>query len=423
MTDVTLTAHSPSSGQPTTPRAWLTYCAVGYILLALFVTFNLVLIAWGAPAVGIRSWVVSDGRLPGVGGLAVLAWAGLILIAVGAVGGDLSRRQWQLIAAVGLWIGSAAVSMTLHGQMGDMRYWYVAVAAVAVAVAGALIPFASLKRMLLLLGWFFGWGSVVAGLSDLILGWPPVLVEDPRYQRWLAVVGVDTGPLASINGVTPGRVYVGLTCAVLLVFAVRAKPGKWTWVMSAGLIAATLWSFSRTGVVAIILGLLVTVIPVERIPKAFGWTLAALLTVILLPLATSGWFQTRRVTDGTTNWRLDVWQGHLSDPQVWMPFGVGPKPAVPGVADHAHQQFLEALVVGGWMGLAGCVTFVVLATWVAVRLAGIDNRTTLGVLFVMGAVFQVDVVTFAAAYAALNNAFILIVAIMVCAAGRVPRGT
>lgn len=421
MSDTALTPASSKRPGIAAGHSWLTYIGVGYVLLALFVTFNLVLVAWGSPAVGITSWVTQEGRLAGAGGLEVLTWFGLLVIVLGVVRGGFSRRQWQLVAAVAAWIGSTAISMTLHGELRDTRFWYVAVASVAVAVAGAMIPFSVLKRLMVALGWFFGWGSTLVGLSDLIFGWPTVLIGDPRYERWLSVVGIDSGPLASLNGVTPGRVYVGLTCAVLLVFAVRAVPGKWTWAMSAGLVIATLWSFSRTGVVAVVVGLLVALVPVERIPRAFGWTLTALLAVILLPLVLSGWLQTTPVTDGTTTWRLALWQNHLSDPQVWMPFGVGPKSYVPGVADHAHQQFLESLVVGGWLGLAGCVAFVVLAARVAVLVAGLDNRATLGVVFVMGAIFQIDVVTFTATYSVLNNAFVLIVAVVISAAGLADR--
>ena len=67
------------------------------------------------------------------------------------------------------------------------------------------------------------------------------------------------------------------------------------------------------------------------------------------------------------------------------------------------------------------MAFVVLAALVAVRVAGIDNRATLGVVFVMGAIFQVDVVTFSASYLVLNNALILIVALVASAAGWVRR--
>lgn len=417
---ITTERHSAVNSTPDAPR-WLTYVGVGYVLLALFVTFNLVLVAWGQPAVGISSWVVSEGQLPGTGGLAFLGAAGVAIVVLGAVWGGISTVQWGLIAAVTAWIGATALSMTLHGTMQDTRYWFVAAAAMAVAVSGALIPVAVLKRLMLALGWFFGWGSVLVGLSDLTFGWPTVLIVDERYERWLSVVGFSTGELSGTNGVTPGRVYVGLTCAVLLVFALRAVPGRWTWIMWAGLVAAALWSFSRTGVVAIVVGLLATLIPVERMRRAFGWILTGLLTVILLPLALSGWLASTAITDGTTVWRFALWQDYLSNARVWMPFGIGPKPSSVEYADHAHQQFLEALAVGGWLGLAGCVAFVVLAAWVAVAIAGIDNRATLGVVFVMGAIFQVDVVTFSATYAVLNNAFILIVAVTVSTAGLVRR--
>lgn len=397
---------------------WLSYVGAGYLLLALFVTLNVVLIAWGSPAVGVRSWLQQEGRLPGSGGLAVLAGVGLVVVVLGAWRAEIRGRQWRLIAAVALWIGSAAVSMALHGVIRDARFGCVTVASVAVAVAGAMIPFDVLKRLMFSLGWFFGWGSVLAGLSDLAFGWPTVLIADERYERWMSVVGINAGDLSSLNGVTPGRVYVGLTCAVLLVFSVRAMPGRWTWMMSAGLVIATLWSFSRTGVVAIVVGLLVTLIPFER-HRAFGWTLAGLFALILLPVSSSAWLRLTPITDGTTVWRFDLWQDYLANPQVWMPFGAGPKPSSVNYADHAHQQFLEALAVGGWLGLAGCVAFVVMAVWVGVRVAGLDNRATIGVVFVMGAIFQVDVLTYSASYMALNNAFILVVAVLVSAAGLV----
>lgn len=415
MTQVTLA--SEELGASGSGSKWLPRLGVGYLLLALFVTFNLVLVAWGSPAPAVEAWVRSDGRPPGAMGLAVLAWTGLVTIVFGAVSGRISSKQWVLIGAVGVWIGATAVSMVLHGTMRDVRFWYVSVASIAVAVAGALIPFDLLKKVMSVLGWFFGWGSVLAGLSDLVLGWPTVLLADPRYEGWLSVVGLQVSDVESLNGVTPGRVYVGLTCAVLLVFAVRAVPGKWTWAMAGGLVVATLWSFSRTGVAAILLGLVVTLIPVERLGNALAWVRGGLVAVILAPLVLSGWLATTRITDGTTTWRFDLWQDYLTNPQVWTPFGIGPKTSSPNYADHAHQQFLEALAVGGWLGLAGCLAFVVLAAGVAVRVAGLDNRATLGVVFVMGAIFQVDVVTFSATYLVLNNAFILIVAAVVSAAG------
>jgi hypothetical protein len=404
---------APSAARP----RWLEYVGLGYVLLALLVTLNIALVAWGPPAPRLVELIVGEGRPPGAGGLAALGWVGTAVIALVVWRGELNGWQAGLVAAVAAWIGSAAVSMSIHGLMQDVRYWAVAVGSVAVAAAGALISFTQLRRLMLGLGWFYGWGSVLVGLSDLLIGWPVVLVPgDPRYGRWLSMLGVDVGDVASLNGVTPGRVYVGLTCAVLLVFAVRAVPGRWTWVMSVGLVAATLWSFSRTGMVAMIVGVLVTLIPFER-AKRIWWPLTGLLGFMLLPLVLSGWLRGSSISDGTTVWRFDLWQRYLADSEVWMPFGIGPKPASPEYAGHAHQQLLESLAVGGWLGLAGCVAFIVLATWVAVRVAALDNRAAVGVLFVMAVIFQVDVVTFSAAYAALNNAYILIVVVILSTAG------
>ncbi|MCB0920616.1 MAG: O-antigen ligase family protein [Actinobacteria bacterium] len=422
MSDTITTGRTEAVNRTSRPPRWLTYTGIGYVLLALLVTFNFVLFAWGPPAPRIVSWTWVEGEPPGSRGLAVLAWTGLIVIVLGVARGAITRQQWALVAAVGAWIGATAVAMVLHGVVNDVRFWYVAVSAVALAVSGALIPLKDTKRLMVGLGWFFGWGSVLAALSDLALGWPTVLIPDsPRYGRWLSMVGLEVGEVASLNGVTPGRVYVGLTCAILLVFAVRAVPGRWTWIMSVGLVLATVWSFSRTGMVAIVVGLLAALIPVERLRNAFGWVLAGLFAVILLPLALSGWLATTSITDGTTVWRFALWQDYLSNPQVWSPFGIGPKPSSLDYADHAHQQLLDALAAGGWLGLAGVVAFVVLAALVAVRVAGIDNRATLGVVFVMGAIFQVDVVTFSASYLVLNNALILIVALVASAAGWVRR--
>ncbi len=61
---------------------WRMYLGIGYLLLALSVTLNVVLVAWGSPAVGLSTWVVDDGKLPGAGGLAVLGLVGLIVVIV-----------------------------------------------------------------------------------------------------------------------------------------------------------------------------------------------------------------------------------------------------------------------------------------------------------------------------------------------------
>ena len=56
--------------------------------------------------------------------------------------------------------------------MPSVGFWSVTVSSVSVAVAGALVPLRLLSRLILGFGWFFGWGSVLAGISDLVFGWP-----------------------------------------------------------------------------------------------------------------------------------------------------------------------------------------------------------------------------------------------------------
>jgi hypothetical protein len=398
------------------PR-WLKAAGLTYVVLSLGLTVNLVLGEWGAP--NLESLLVREGALPGAPGLALLGWLGLVLLVLALWRGGLSGRQWAVAAAVGTWLGATALSMTLHGQLQDNRFWSIATIATATAAGGALAGPVLMRCALLVMGWFYGWGSVLAGIGDALFGWPSVLVDsDPRYGRWLSMVGPDLGVVPSLNGVTPGRVYVGLTCAILLVFAVRTLrpiPRRW-WhrVMPAGLVLAILWSFSRTGIVASVLGLLAALVPYERFRRraATAWTFAAVMVIILLPMSFSALLQRTPITDGTTTWRFDLWQDYLRTPGVWTPFGIGPKPASPQWADHAHHHFLEALATGGWLGLAGSVALVWLAVAVGVGATRWDNRATIGVVFVMAAIFQVDVVTFSANYAAMNNALILLVAIV-----------
>lgn len=395
---------------------------MGYVLAVLGFTLLSVLGYWGVAS--ISEWLTPAGTTAHATGLRVLAWAGLVVLALGVWWGTPTPAQGWMIAAVGVWNGATAVSMTLHSELYDGRFWAVTAVGLGLAAAASMIPAPTLRRLLLTLGWFYGWGSVFSGLASLSIGWPAVnLVGEERFSRWVSWVGVNGDTFGALNGLTPGRVYAGLTGGLLLVYTVRTLAGgglRWWWWMSCpGLLLTVMWALSRTGGVIIALGLVASLIPWERLRA--GWLLGAIFAVILSPLLLSGWLANQDVSDGSTSWRFDLWQQYLHKPGLWSPFGIGPQPASNMYADHAHQQLLESQATGGWLGLLGVCAFVVLGALAAQRSAIWDNRAALAVLFGMAAIFEVDVVVFTNRYDVVNNAFVLIVVVLVAAAASPPH--
>lgn len=393
---------------------------IGYILLILALTINRVLDNWGAPHV---QWLLGSGPGPvGGPGLAVGGLLGLGMVVVSISRGHASRVQLWMLVAIGGWMLAPILAMYLHGDIRDPRYWSIAGIGLGLAAASIMVPQDWANRMLLLLGFLYGWGSVFLGVSALVTDTPRNVLSfgGERYSRWLAMLGldVDVGSVGVNSGFTPGRVYLGLTCGLLLVFSVRTlltrRYPTWMWLSVPGMAIAILWAFSRTGLLIILVGLVASLIPWERAKSV--WLVLAVFGLILVPVALSLLPSSGAVTDGTTVWRFALWRSYLDDGDVWGPFGAGPQMAAPDVADHAHQQLLEAQVVGGWLGLAGCLAFIILFALSAHRCAHMDHRAAIAVLFGMAAIFQLDVVTFANRYETINNAFVLIVVIAVRAA-------
>lgn len=395
---------------------WVEFVGIGYVLLALLVILNVVVSAWDPPALGVASWVERRGST----GLGVTAWIGLGVVLVAAKWGQLARLQWQLAVVVGLWVGMPAISMTLHGSLADGRYWAVAWASISIVAGGALISAELLRMLMYGLGWFYGWGSVAVGLADSFLDWPEVLVGgDDRYSRWLSALGIDAGEVPALNGLLGGRIFVGMTCAVLLVYVVRVMLSRptswWLWLIPIGLLSAAGWSFARVGATAMFVGLVAATIPWERL--RLPWLAGVLVAVALAPILVvqivgSGW-----LPEGTTRWRVDLWQRYLSDATVLRPFGRGPQAPLDWVTGHAHNQFLESQATGGWLALAGLVGFLVLGAVAARASAHVDHRAAVAVLFTAVAIFQVDVLTFAPTFVNLNGAFVLVLVVIASSAG------
>ncbi|TXH41565.1 MAG: O-antigen ligase domain-containing protein [Actinobacteria bacterium] len=392
---------------------WLEGVGLAYILAVLLQGLLNIVIPW-------FGWMTPpDSRGPVIPGLVLLGWAGVVVLVLVVWRGDLTARQWHLVVAVAAWCATPALSMVLHGSLQDTRFWPVAFTSVTVAAAGAVLSARTVRRLMYCLGWFFGWGSVLAGISDVVWGWPEVLVLDAdRFAQWLAILGIDVDEVASLNGLVGGRIFLGMTCAVLLVYVVRAMTGRatpaWMWAMPVGLALAAMWSFARVGWFAILVGLLAALLPWERIRS--WWLTVALLVLAIVPLVLLLTVGSKWIPDGTTRWRFDLWDEYLADPAMLGPFGIGPQNPPDWVRGHAHQQFLESQATGGWLAIAGLVGFLILGA-VSVRAAAYtDNRAAIAVLFAAVAIFQIDVVTFAPTFVNLNNAFVLIVVVVLSSA-------
>jgi len=400
---------------------WAPRVGLAYVLAILAFTVAGVLASWSVP--GLRVWPGPIGEDGYSGIWSVLGWIGLVVLGYAAWLKEFTTRQGWMLVAVALWLGATALSMVIHGDLADARFWdFTAIGSGLVAGAALATP-STVRATMLGLGWFFGWGSIMAGVSDMFFDWPRVLVPEDRFVRWVRMLGVDVDTFGALSGVTPGRVYVGLTCGLLLVYTVRTLLAgdhpRWMWVSCVGLTLAPLWALSRTGGVIIVLGLLAPLVPWERF--RIGWLLASVFGVILLPLSLSWWLSGRAISDGTTAWRFDLWLDYLSRPGMWTPFGIGPQPFSLAYADHAHHQVLEAFATGGWVGLGGIVAFIALGTAAAHQSAQWDARAAIAVVFGMAAIFQVDVVTMANRYATINIAFVLIVTVVVNAAASPPH--
>jgi hypothetical protein len=400
---------------------WVRAVGVGYVVAVFGLGLLNLLAGWGVR--GVRVWLTPPGEAFNAPALSMLGWLGVAVLVVATVRRVPSQCQWWMVAAVAGWLGSTALSMTVHGVLDDSRYWSVAAIGVGVASAATLAAPADIRRLLLTLGWVFGWGSVAAGTSNAVFGWPKSVSGEERFAGWIQMLGIQVDSFQALAGLTSGRVYAGLTCGLLLVYTVRTLMNgdhpRWLWLSTPGMVITVFWSLSRTGFVIMVIGLLAALLPWERL--RVGWLLAGVFTVILTPLVGSAWLARLDISDGTTAWRFDLWQDYLGKAQLWTPFGIGPQPFNLDYADHAHQQFLEALATGGWLGLIGVVTFVVLGSYAARSAAARDNRAAISVLFGMAVIFQLDVVTFAAAYRLVNNAFVIVVVVLVGAASLAAR--
>ena len=400
-----------AGGRRASTRACVSWVGTGYLLICVWVTVNAVFTSFGWPFPH-SQWLA--GEPAGGRGLALLAACG-VAVSLAAVGSHaVSPRQWPLIAALAAWLLGPWLSMVVLGSSYDARYWKIAVSGCAVAFAATVVTANHLAALLRFLGWVFGWGSVIAGVSQLFVGWPVVLIGgDQRHLEWLSTLGISASSTMVLNGLSPGRLFLAMTCGLLLVIVLRqGRFGTHRWtttLLAAGLVLAVLWSAGRVGVMAAGTGLIAAMIPWHRWPR---WV--AFLSAIVIPLAPLVASRAFISPEGSAQWRFDLWSSYFSQTDVWSPFGLGPAEPVVAVRGHAHNQLLESLSGGGWISLGGLLAFLYLALVVA-RLAE-DNHLTEGIVFAMCGIFAFDVLSFAPSFTSLNTAFVMGVGVVVNAA-------
>lgn len=210
----------------------------------------------------------------------------------------------------------------------------------------------------------FGSVALAALAPDLAFG------DGPTDLRRLAI-----GPLTHrLAGLTPHPNYLSVTAIICLLLCVFLHARNRTAVVVTCLVALAL-AESRVAIVS--LGLVAVVVwvlngksPLRRVTIAAPLTAAILIwSGSLLPSDESA-----LTADISTNGRLRVWgitwQLFLQDPwQGFGPLGFEPESQSPLLGAgllHAHNQVLQGIAEGGWIG--GLLTVVILGwiVWIAI---------------------------------------------------------
>lgn len=411
------------------PR-WHELFGVAYLLLVPAYSMGFLLAASGWTRVGVVGF--NSGDKPGSNGLTLLAWLGVGVAFSSLISGRPTRRQWQLSGVIGVWIGAVAPVAVVKGQPWDSRYVTFGVIAAAVALAAATPRPEYVRRTLFGMGWVLGWGSVVLGITTVLTGWPGVAIKgDPRFAEWLQMLRLPVSEVYWLNGLSPGRLFLGMSTSLLLVYTVRTVLRRhcpwWCWALPLGLLFSLVWSFSRTGLLAAAVGLLATLLPYERLKGTAGakaaFAFVGQVAILLVPLLIASTGMARLVSDGTTQSRFEIWRDYLTNGRFWLPLGLGPGEPVIFDADHAHNQLLQSQVLGGWVAVAALLAFLFVASLVAMCVAGRDGRATVGVLFSSAVIFGFDILSPAIRHWSLNTALVVLIAVVVSAAGLEDRSS
>lgn len=406
-----------------------------YLIWCLFVVLNTALHEKGLPSLSSNA---PSGRFPlGELGLELSAVMAVAVLAVAVASRIPNLTQWLLGLLTGAWMLSPWLSLGIQEGRWESRFLEMAATALGIALGAALAGATLVRWVLYVAGVIWAGGSLVAGLvatstSSRVL--PMVLATDPadRFTQWVQALGVDVpgGSVRALEGLAVHRNLLGMTLALLLVVQFRHVLTLHTasWIKGVLMILgpwmtgiALVWTLSRTSLAAAAAGVLVSLIPIERVRRRGTlYALGGMMALIAIaPLLASNTLATT-LEPGTLRWRAILWQQLLEMPGVWTVLGLGPATKYPLRAFHAHNQALETLIIGGLLGATCLLILTVLSTVTTTRVARVDRRASFACLVTGVWVSQTEIISNSRNMLEMNPANVILIAMVVAAAGLLP---
>jgi hypothetical protein len=304
-----------------------------------------------------------------------------------------------------------------------------------VAVAASLAGSGLTQWLIWTVGVVWSLGSLILGVIATATGsrWVPGALEPntiDRYTAWFQSLGfpLPDGALRALEGLSIHRNLLGMLLALVLVAQLRHVLGldvtrRTRYALAAlgpGLTTlALVWTLSRTAIVAAVAGVAAGLLPVERIRRPWHLVAVSVVPILLVitPVIVRGILAGQSDPAGTLAWRVRVWDEFLASPGVWGPLGLGPAATVSVRQAHAHNQALDALVTGGWLGALSLLVLVLLATAASVRAAALDHRAAFSCIMAAAFIAQFEILTNPDEVPLVNPALVVLIAVVASSAG------
>lgn len=319
---------------------------------------------------------------PGRSGMFFLAWASPLSMGLAFRARAPHQGFTLLLAAVTAVLFPPVVSAALLSDGSVSSSFGLLLVSLGIVSAAASVQERFLTSGAFVVGALWALISLVLGV--LSLAFPDRVAglemdSSGRYGDWMRAVGLSpfADSFGALTGVAPSRQALGATLAILIVIqihlvrSVSTRLGIPRIILLLPGVGCTLgltWSLSRTGVLAVFVGLLISAVPWGRLKARFAVAVltAAVVLLLMAPLATALIVQRQEASQDTFAWRTVLWRTYLRDSAVWTPFGLGPNAEPPIGAGHAHNQLLEFLAAGGLFALLGLVLFLTVVSYLVV---------------------------------------------------------